>query len=292
MNTQDIERTGVYECGKRFTQNGFIFREQQIADYGIDALIETKEDNCATGKMIAVQIKSGESYFRETEDDCVVFRVDEKHRNYWLNHSLPVIVILYSPSLNRCIWEIANKQTLIPCNTRWKLKIPKDQTIENSYSKLLVVSENMSEYERRHASLVLAKDWMLEASKRGLILEVTEWINKSSGRGKFILKKSDDLGADTILFERELYGFGLKPYDLIIQELFPWANIEVDEAYYKENMKPGFSKGKHLKSIYPYRNIAGEVDCYRLILTLNAVGNAFLTTEEFLEKGKFYSGLY
>lgn len=35
----------------------------QIEDYGIDAYIEIQDKNYAKGKMIAVQIKSGESYF-------------------------------------------------------------------------------------------------------------------------------------------------------------------------------------------------------------------------------------
>lgn len=304
MDSQEVERTGVYECGKSFTQNGFIFREQSIADYGIDAIIEAKEEGNATGKMIAVQIKSGESYFKEIEEDYVVFRVDEKHRNYWINHSLPVIVILYSPSRNECIWEIANKYTLISCNKSWKIKIPKSQTIENARFKLLEISKNISDYEHRHSSLVLAKKWMLETLKQGqLILEVTEWINKSSGRGNFVLKSFDD-GQEIILFERELWGFGLKSYDLVIQQMFPWAHIEIDKAYYEENMEMEdninwdiFDSDDDIievlprevaDGIYPYKNVAGEVDCYRLILTLNDVGKAFLTTEEFLEKGKFY----
>ena len=306
MDTQDIERTGVYACGNLFTRNGFIFREQPIADYGIDAIIEAKEDGYATGKMIAVQIKSGESYFSEIEEDSVIFRVDEKHRNYWINHSLPVIVMLYSPSKNECIWEIANKQTLISCNKNWKVKIPKNQTIENAHSKLLEISKNISDYEHRHASLVLAKDWMLETLKQGqLILEVTEWVNKSSGKGDFVLKTFDDNGQEKILFDRELWGFGLKSYDLVIQQMFPWANIEIDKDYYEENMETEDNLNwdifdsdddviievpprKLPNGIYPYKNVAGEVDCYRLILTLNEVGKAFITTEEFLEKGKFY----
>lgn len=222
LDTQDIERLGVYKCENLFTQNGFIFREQPIADYGIDAIIEVKEDGYATGKMIAVQIKSGESYFRETEEGSVIFRVDEKHSNYWINHSLPVIVVINLPNKNECIWEIANKQTLIPCNNSWKVKIPKNQTIENSRDKLLEISKNISDYEHRHLSLALAKEWMLETLKQGqLILEVTEWVNKSSGKGEFFLKALDD-EQEKILFERGLCGFGLKSYDLVIQEMFPW----------------------------------------------------------------------
>ncbi len=108
-DSKSIERIGVSKCSFLFEKNNFIFREQTVSDYGIDALIETREKDTPSEKMIAVQIKSGESYFKETDGDYVVFRVNNKHRDYWINHSLPVIIVLYSPSLDKCIWEIVNK---------------------------------------------------------------------------------------------------------------------------------------------------------------------------------------
>lgn len=303
----DIERTermGVYACAEAFERNNFIFREQPIADYGIDALIETKEGNSATGKMIAIQIKSGESYFKEEDGDYVVFRIDGRHRSYWINHSLPVIIVLCSSTKNEYIWERVSSETLVFAEKQWKIRIPKNQTIDNSSSKLLEIANNLSDYEHRHASLVLAKEWMIEAQNRGaMILEVQEWVNKSSGRGRFVLKSYDDDENEIILFDHELWGFGLKAYDQVIQELFPWANIEVDKDYYEENMECEdtqnwdiydedyiipLPQSKLPDGIYPYRNVAGEVDCYRLRLTLNQIGKSFLITEEFLENGTFY----
>lgn len=39
-----------------------------------------------------------------------------------------------------------------------------------------------------------------------------------------------------ILFEREILGFGVRGYESVIQELFPWANIEIDKDFYEANM--------------------------------------------------------
>lgn len=305
LDTNTIDRIGVSKCQLLFSQNKFIFREQTISDYGIDALIETREKDAPTGKMIAIQIKSGESYFRETDGDYIVYRVDEKHRNYWINHSLPVIIVLYSPELDKCIWENVNRQTLILCGKQWKIRIPKNKTIEEYGSELNEIAKNISEYEHRHSSLVFAKEWMIEAREQGsLILEVEEWVNKSSGRGTFILKTLNEDGTEKVLFERGLLGFGLKKYSEVIQELFPWADVKVDIDFYEENYEmddvynwdlydendEAAFLSRHLNEteIYPYRNGAGEVDFYRLLLTLNDVGKAFLITEDFLEKGKFY----
>ena len=82
----------------------WIFREQPTDDYGIDAHIEIHNGMYATGKLIALQIKSGPSYFQEIKDNNVVFRGDVKHLSYWTKHSLPVIIVLYNPITDECIW--------------------------------------------------------------------------------------------------------------------------------------------------------------------------------------------
>ena len=76
MLKEDCERIGVLECGAAFQKIGFMFREQPIGDYGIDAIIETRDDKYLSGKLIAVQIKSGDSYFKEQKDNCVIYRGD------------------------------------------------------------------------------------------------------------------------------------------------------------------------------------------------------------------------
>ena len=305
-DTQSTERLGINRCEFFFVKSNFIFREQTIADYGIDAIIETKEKDHASGKLIALQIKSGSSYFTEETKDYIVYRIDNKHRDYWINHSLPVIIVLYDERCDECFWELVNKQTLVSAGTRWKIHIPKKQTIQSSYERLYELAFGMSEYEHRRASLAVAREWMIEARKRGqLILEVGEWVNKSSGMGQFVLKSYDENGNEVVFLDRTLWGFGTKSYDLVIREMFPWATVSVDKDFYDEYMELDdninwdifdkdddiiIPKKRHLDDgIYPYRNTAGEVDWYRLIITLNHIGNAYLTTEEFLENANFYT---
>ena len=56
-----IERIGVNKVEAFFIEEfDWIFREQSILDYGIDAHIEIKEDEEATGVLFALQIKSGD----------------------------------------------------------------------------------------------------------------------------------------------------------------------------------------------------------------------------------------
>jgi Domain of unknown function (DUF4365) len=52
---------------------GWIFREQSHADLGIDAHVEIIKDGRGTGRLIALQIKSGPSWFRQKTDTGWVY---------------------------------------------------------------------------------------------------------------------------------------------------------------------------------------------------------------------------
>ncbi|MBQ3560090.1 MAG: DUF4365 domain-containing protein [Agathobacter sp.] len=152
-----IARKGLHLIGATFEKLDFVFREQPIADYGIDAIIEPKGERYPSGKMIAVQIKSGESYFKEFKENAVVFRVDDKHYNYWMNNSLPVIIVLYNPLTDEIIWECFNRENVTKCKNGWKIRISCEQTLQNSKEKLLNLVNEKREFEQVWASLDLPK---------------------------------------------------------------------------------------------------------------------------------------
>lgn len=77
------ERIGVSKVQLIVSEDlGWAFREQLIEDCGIDAQIEVRGKNRLTGKILGVQIKSGESYFSERSNDKVIFRFNATHCNY------------------------------------------------------------------------------------------------------------------------------------------------------------------------------------------------------------------
>jgi hypothetical protein len=72
----------------------WIFRDLRKADLGIDAQIElVSPEKRGTGRLIAAQIKCGPSFLGAPESGFV-FRGKSKHLRYWIEHSLPVMVIL------------------------------------------------------------------------------------------------------------------------------------------------------------------------------------------------------
>ncbi|WP_346281545.1 hypothetical protein [Pseudonocardia sp.] len=74
---------------------------------------------------------------------------------------------------------------------------------------------------------------------------------------------------------------GLASYAEVIPKLFAWADVSVHGETY-DWAEPGYGEGEGLR---PYGNGAGEVDFWRLELTLNEVGKAFLVVDRFATGG-------
>jgi hypothetical protein len=66
---------------------GWLFREQNTLDQGIDGHVEVAVDGHGTGRLIAVQIKSGPCYFRRPTQGGWSFSYTERERQLWLGHA-------------------------------------------------------------------------------------------------------------------------------------------------------------------------------------------------------------
>lgn len=90
-DTEQTSRIGINAVEAIFLEMGWIFREQPTSDFGVDAQAEIKVGKQATGRLIALQIKSGASYFKKRGENFVYYGSRE-HLDYWTNHSLPVFL--------------------------------------------------------------------------------------------------------------------------------------------------------------------------------------------------------
>ena len=75
------ERVGVHHCGEIAVKNNCMFQEQPTDDIGIDAHMEFIDSSGKPKQLLALQIKSGASWFNEKKDNYVVFR-DINERQY------------------------------------------------------------------------------------------------------------------------------------------------------------------------------------------------------------------
>lgn len=140
MDFDPKERVGVFAFGLAIARKfGWIFREQPISDVGIDGHIELVTHGKARGKLVAVQVKTGDSYLQRTKEG-LVFYGDNKHLDYWLNHSLPVLLVVYTPRDESLKWADIQPDNIERTSKRWKVVIPENREVnQDSLDELLAV---------------------------------------------------------------------------------------------------------------------------------------------------------
>jgi len=309
-----IERIGVNHIGEIAERNNWMFREQPIDDVGIDAHMEFMEQTGEPKQLLALQIKSGASWFNEKKDDCIIFRdINERQYNYWTMNSLPCIVVLYNPDDNMCIWQRLTDETIQRTSDGkgkgFFVKVPITQVFLDALSnQQLLAFTNLPQHIVNYNFLLSQKRFMQILQDGGEIkLHSWEWVNKSSGRGDTELIVNDGKGSQKYSYP---YWFPYTPYTEVFPRLFPWANFSADEEFFEENdellwreyhcyydkeddewVVVGDTFEEFRKKLSPMRSIdhSGEVAEYMMILSLNDLGKSFLNVNEYVSKKQPYA---
>jgi hypothetical protein len=235
---------------------------------GIDAQIETVEDGNPTGKLIAVQIKTGASHFKVNRETYTHY-IDPIHYQYWNNHSLPVVLVGVL-SKTDLIWQKLDKPRMERTTKRYKTLIPKSQAFDRSAKEALEkYAEGPTEIQR-FKKLMIDRPMINYLNRGGnLYVEFEDWVNKLVNRPTI-----------SVYFENERkytwhywYSGGILT---LIEEMFPWASIRIDEEYYAAKCdyteeELSLVKARH-GHVYPFNDEMGEVENYRVRLSLNAFG--------------------
>lgn len=118
----------------------WLFRETHLEDdFGIDGHLDIiSDDGKVTGKSIAFQLKTGESFFKEQNDIGYIFRGDNKHLNYYINYSLPILIILINPNSRKIIWELFDATKTDKAKSSWKMTIPENKILTKKSKKTLL----------------------------------------------------------------------------------------------------------------------------------------------------------
>lgn len=112
---------------------GWVFREQHESDHGIDALVETAVAGRPEGRLVALQIKSGASWFNEQRKGVGwIFRGPKRNFSYWLNYQLPVLVILFDPRTGRGYWAHVTPETVHSTLKGSSILVPDSHPLDSS----------------------------------------------------------------------------------------------------------------------------------------------------------------
>jgi hypothetical protein len=259
--------------------------------------------------MLGVQIRGGASFFSETAGDNIVFRSEERHLEYWLGHSLPVVVTLYDPGDQAILWQVVTPETAQSTGKGWKLVVPRAQRLDASSASTLQDLVEGDAYTSGLNALRADLGWMRLLRDGGRVwVEVEEWVNKSSGRGSITLIGRPAGDGEPLERTRGVY-LGLMPYDQVIPRLFPWADLDVDEDLYDDKESElweleesiydseegrtimvgiDFEEWRDVRGLTglrPYEVEARELARWRLVLQLNELGRSVLVVDGFLSDG-------
>jgi hypothetical protein len=108
VSKDQTETLGVNEVRAAFARLGWFPKDAERPDYGVDAFVETADDDgTPSGRLLAVQVKSGSSYITGHGDGVVY--PEQRHIDYWSGYSLPVIVVVYDPDADAAYWQVISE---------------------------------------------------------------------------------------------------------------------------------------------------------------------------------------
>ena len=252
----------------------------------------------------------------QQNNSCIVFRdIDERQYNYWTTNSLPCIVVLYNNDSDNkiCIWQKLTSETIERTKggdgKGFFVKVPLNQVfLDDSSNQQLLSFSNLPEHITNYNFLLSQKQFMSIIKDGGTVkLHSTEWVNKCSGRGETELIVDDGNEEKTYSYP---YWFPFTPYTEVFPKLFPWAHFSIDEEFYEEDdltlwrdlhcyydkeiddwVVVGKSFEEFRKSLPAIRGVdhSGEVAEYMLILSLNDLGESFLTVDGYVSQIRPYA---
>lgn len=96
MDNESKERLLVGDVISEVAYSRQIAREKSVSDHGIDMEIEFKhDDGTASGQLLFLQLKSGDSYLRTQADGKEIFSIkNPRHVEYWANQIAPVMLVV------------------------------------------------------------------------------------------------------------------------------------------------------------------------------------------------------
>ena len=301
------ERIGIYQCGIRAEQQGWLFREQPVNDIGIDAHIEYVVGG-EPRQLLALQIKSGPSWFARVSDGRVVFRdISQRQYLYWTRNTLPCVLVLYNPETEECVWQELSADTIKKVGKGYRVDVPLMQVfLDNGSHKLLLNLNNLPPHALNYNFLQSQKYFMRVIERGGVVkLHAHKWVNKTSGRGiiRLIVDEGNDGNSREYIYP---YLFPFTSYFDVFGHLFPWADFRLDYDFYEDDdlqlwhqyecfydgesgewlrMGDSFEGFRSvLDSLNPMRSIdhgGGEAE-FMLNLQLNDLGRSFLAVDDYL----------
>jgi hypothetical protein len=206
----------------------WIFRKVPLdEDFGIDGYIDILHDGkFVTGKSIAVQIKTAESYFRNITNSGWLFYGENKHLNYYLNYPNPVIIIIVNPDTKECFWSHVTIEKLQKTERSWRIQINKSNTLKDK-NKLSSIAGCFIDYAPQLEYIAAVNKEIKESGLLFIAVDKSEVVEKNFYGIHVLLKLL--LASDEMIHKCQnklvltIFGYDSDPRELFeISEVRQW----------------------------------------------------------------------
>ena len=256
------ERAGVHEVGSIFAKEfGWYFREQSVSDFGVDAEVEIADEGGApTGQLIALQIKSGKSFFKHKTGDGYTYYVEPRHLEYWLRHSLPVFLIMHDPEARVTLWQRVERHLVRQTNKGWAMTVPIANRLSGKAKQRLANGVGSDRESVKRYRFAADKDDMKRYRGNTVFFGLDFWVNKTlSFRGVEVF--FDDYEKTQPDERVDAWATTGNPHD-VMNHLFPWLKYTYVE-------------------FVDAMDQSGEIETHIFEVELNEAAQHFLALEEF-----------
>ncbi|TWC81427.1 uncharacterized protein DUF4365 [Rhizobium sp. SJZ105] len=257
LDTDLKGRVGLSYVETFFLEKGLILRRQPESDRGVDATVEIHEKGKI--KLIALQIKTGKSYFEKHGHDYI-YRGSHKHYSYWNNYPIPVFLVLVHPETKLMVFQHVEEHLCTLTQTGFTIKIPSANTLDDDGLRIFKDIRATDDESVLRAAFASDEGLMERVRDKTVFFRWEEWINKHVNF-RTLKIYVDDYDTDP----EEIHEYFYRAVDLqdAMRILFPWATY-------------------HYVSVQEYHS---EVIEHLLQVTLRPAAEAYLEVQYFFRSG-------
>lgn len=140
------ERLGIAAIQTYAAQRRQIWRETGTGDVGVDGHLEfVNQDGFATSRIVAVQVKSGQSYLQHRSPRGWKFYPEDKHRHYWEFFPLPVLLVLHDPDSGIAYWADVRQALRSPRAEKAFVEVPEENRLDSTEAIALFETAGVQE---------------------------------------------------------------------------------------------------------------------------------------------------
>lgn len=248
---------GIAEKGITFIKNiienqfEWILRPTPLEnDFGIDAHIDIVTDQRhVTGKYIGIQVKTGDSFFKNKKSNGWLFNGEIKHLNYYLNLNYPILIVIVNIRNGVAYWVEFDTDRISQNKNGWNITIPEEQKLDFSTKEIFKsLPGEAIDYLPQ-----LKNQWELNKGiKNGdltFYMVSKQEVEELDFTGLKILQKRLTANDDIISKSKGKISFIIDGYDVDDRELYQikevrlWAKLALHEFKYWGyflNLEPDF----------------------------------------------------